>query len=146
MRACQNLNKHSLIQKALSAKLRRYRRVSLKSTFFRRITDCRVSSAVLGGKFVVFLFIFCFISGWAHAEDGYRLWLRYDLIANIEKLSAYKSAITAINFEVDSPIINAAREELSNGLTGLLGTRLPFVQQITQHGALVVGTPQSSKI
>ncbi|MDZ7288740.1 MAG: alpha-glucuronidase [candidate division KSB1 bacterium] len=81
----------------------------------------------------------------SQAEDGYRLWLRYDPITNVEKLGAYRSTLTAINLEGDSPIIEAAREELCNGLSGLLGTRLPFVKKLTQPGALVVGTPQHSK-
>jgi alpha-glucuronidase len=63
----------------------------------------------------------------------------------MSKSCAYKNAISEINLAGDSPTLNAAREELSNGLTGLLGTRLPFVQQVTKHGAIVVGTPQNSK-
>ncbi len=81
----------------------------------------------------------------SQAEDGYRLWLRYDLVSDTEKLRAYRAAITAINLEGDSPTLNAAKEELQNGLSGLLGTPLPFVTQITKQGVLVAGTPQSSK-
>lgn len=87
---------------------------------------------------------FLVLCGFAQAEDGYRLWLRYDLITEAEKLSAYKTAFIAINMEGNSPTLNTARKELSNGLAGLLGTRLAFVQAITKHGVIVVGTPQSS--
>ncbi len=80
------------------------------------------------------------------AEDGYRLWLRYDLITDTKKLDAYKAILTQINLKDDSSTLKAASEELSNGLAGLLGTRLPFVRAITKHGALVAGTPQSSEV
>jgi alpha-glucuronidase len=93
-------------------------------------------------KIVLVLLIMC---GWSQAEDGYRLWLRYEPLSNAQKLSSYKSTITEINLEGESPTLGVAREELSNGLAGLLGTQLSFVHQITQHGALIVGTPQSSK-
>lgn len=84
------------------------------------------------------------LCGFAQAEDGYRLWLRYDLITEAEKLSVYKAAFIAINMEGNSPTLNTARKELSTGLAGLLGRQLAFVQEITQDGVLVVGTPQSS--
>jgi alpha-glucuronidase len=92
-----------------------------------------------------FIVVFLFMYGRSEADDGYRLWLRYEPIASREKLNAYKAAITEINLEGDSPTLNAAREELSKGLAGLLGTPLPFVQKITKPGALVVGTPKSSE-
>ncbi len=60
-------------------------------------------------------------------------------------LRAYKAAIVEINLEGESSTLDMAREELGDGLSGLLGIRLPFVQQLTQHGVLIVGTPQSSK-
>jgi len=90
---------------------------------------------------VVFLSLYNF--SWV--EDGYRVWLRYDRIADGKKLGAYQAALTEINMKGDSPTLKAASEELSNGLAGLLGTRLPFVRAITKHGTLVVGTPQSSE-
>jgi alpha-glucuronidase len=52
------------------------------------------------------------------AEDGYRLWLRYDRIAGAAPLSAVVLATTA---GTDSPSLAAARDELTAGLRGLLG-------------------------
>ncbi len=92
----------------------------------------------------VFLAILSFYN-LTRAKDSYRLWLRYDRIADAKKLSAYKAALTEINLKDDSPTLKAASEELSNGLAGLFGTQLPFVRAITKHGTLVVGTPQSSE-
>jgi alpha-glucuronidase len=59
------------------------------------------------------------------AEDGYRLWLRYDRIADESWRQAYASAfshvVLATPAGADSPTLAAARDELTTGLTGLLG-------------------------
>jgi len=78
------------------------------------------------------------------AEDGYRLWLRYDRVSDAQQLRTYQSAIMAVNFEGDSPTLKVAREELRRGLTGLLGKSPLFVPQIAKDGVLIAGTPQSS--
>jgi hypothetical protein len=72
-----------------------------KKSFFRQILGRapKLASAFLRGKFAAFLFIGVFTDTWARAEDGYRLWLRYDLITNVEKLGEYKAAFTAINMK-----------------------------------------------
>ena len=46
---------------------------------------------------------------WSRAEDGYRLWLRYDFITEVEKLKEYKAALTEINMTGNSQALNAAR-------------------------------------
>jgi alpha-glucuronidase len=55
------------------------------------------------------------------AEDGYRLWLRYDLIDNKALLRHYRQALTAVSFPAGSPTLETARQELLSGLQGLLG-------------------------
>ncbi|HZL46176.1 MAG TPA: alpha-glucuronidase family glycosyl hydrolase [Opitutaceae bacterium] len=59
------------------------------------------------------------------AEDGYRLWLRYDRIADDAQRTAYAAAfghvVLATPAGADSPTIAAARDELMTGLSGLLG-------------------------
>src|ERR1043166_3614468 len=62
----------------------------------------------------------------AFADDGYRLWLRYDRITD-EKLRADYSAATtnivlATPSGAESPTIAAARDELTTALRGLLAT------------------------
>ncbi len=52
------------------------------------------------------------------ADDGYRLWLRYD---RIEGLPAVTSVVLATPAGRDSPTLSAAREELRTGLAGLTG-------------------------
>ncbi|HEX7631512.1 MAG TPA: alpha-glucuronidase family glycosyl hydrolase [Lacunisphaera sp.] len=60
------------------------------------------------------------------AEDGYRLWLRYDRIENATPIPA---VVLSTPHEHDSPTLEAARRELTDGLAGLLGTapRISFV-------------------
>jgi alpha-glucuronidase len=56
----------------------------------------------------------------SHAEDGYRLWLRYDKINNPVKLESYQKLITDFIIDGESPTLLLARKELEAGLKGLL--------------------------
>jgi len=64
------------------------------------------------------------------AEDGYRLWLRYDTIDDVGLRAAYAAAARNIVLETptgaESPVIAAARRELGDGLGGLLGISPTF--------------------
>jgi alpha-glucuronidase len=74
--------------------------------------------------FLVGFWIFAALSA-LRAEDGYRLWLRYDLIPDHAHRAAVSKAIGEVVFAtpagVDSPTLAAARAELTAGLGGLLG-------------------------
>jgi len=72
-------------------------------------------------KRTVFLGLFLLLLNALQAEDGYRLWLRYDLIDNKALLQQYRSALSAMSFPANSPMLAAARNELLLGLQGLLG-------------------------
>lgn len=81
------------------------------------------------------------------AEDGYRLWLRYDLVADETLRRAYASAVSEIVVpENPRPIIASARDELALGLRGLLGAEVPVVTKATRDNALVIGTPRQPEI
>ncbi len=62
------------------------------------------------------------------AEDGYRLWLRYDRIAGATPIATVELVIPAGR---ESPTLDAARRELTEGLAGLLGT----APRISVHAA-----------
>ncbi len=66
----------------------------------------------------------------ARAEDGYRLWLRYDRVADDAQRAAYAQALGRIVLATpagaDSPTLAAARDELTAGLSGLLGLKPVF--------------------
>ncbi|HVU98562.1 MAG TPA: alpha-glucuronidase family glycosyl hydrolase [Puia sp.] len=72
-------------------------------------------------KNTVLLGLFLLLLNALQAEDGYRLWLRYDLIGNKTLLQQYRSALNAIAFPANTPMLAAARQELLTGLQGLLG-------------------------
>lgn len=59
------------------------------------------------------------------AEDGYRLWLRYDKVANAGLLQEYRGQIGSVQFtDASSPTLAIAKKELVNGLQGLLGKKI----------------------
>jgi len=81
----------------------------------------------------------------AKADDGYRLWLRYDpLPANVVK--GYRARVSSIVVQGESPTLDAVRTELVEGCAGLLGSSVPLAEKVERDGALVVGTPQSSPL
>ncbi|MBL7744483.1 MAG: alpha-glucuronidase [Chitinophagaceae bacterium] len=80
------------------------------------------------------------IAGTLLAEDGYRLWLRYDLLSDKTVLNKYRTGITAIVTSGNSATAAIAKEELQNGLQGLLGKKILPANKITD-GTIVAGTP-----
>ena len=67
------------------------------------------------------------LPGLVRAEDGYRLWLRYDRIAGADAIPCVQ-LVTPTGRE--SPTLAAARRELETGLAGLLGAA-PRVEILT---------------
>ncbi|MBK9991799.1 MAG: alpha-glucuronidase [Verrucomicrobia bacterium] len=72
--------------------------------------------------------LFIAIASHARAEDGYRLWLRYELVADEPLRTAYSQAINRVVLATangtESPTTTAARTELVAGLRGLLGREI----------------------
>ncbi|MEI9994430.1 MAG: alpha-glucuronidase family glycosyl hydrolase [Rhizomicrobium sp.] len=83
----------------------------------------------------------------AHAEDGYDLWLRYRQIAP-SPLRVYRSQLATIvpSGRETSPTIAAATEELRRDLSGLLGRPFTVTRAIARDGTIVLGTPTSSPL
>lgn len=92
---------------------------------------------------VMLVMICC--TGHLFAEDGYRLWLRYDKISNPQLLSAYRSQVSGVLSEGHSATLDIAKEELLNGLSGLLGTTIQSSSSIREHN-LVIGTTAGSPL
>ncbi|HEX2586181.1 MAG TPA: alpha-glucuronidase family glycosyl hydrolase [Steroidobacteraceae bacterium] len=80
----------------------------------------------------------------AYAEDGYDLWLRYRPVDS-QWLQSYRQATTKIVLPVSSATLQAAKDELYRGLTGLLNAEPQFESssEVATDGLLVVGTPKS---
>jgi alpha-glucuronidase len=81
----------------------------------------------------------------AQAEDGYRLWLRYDPLP-AEAREAYRARVTSVVVQGRSATLDAARAELVRGCAGLLGVTVPAAGGVGRAGAVVLGTPQSSPL
>ncbi len=60
------------------------------------------------------------------ANDGYRLWLDYQLIDDSVKLENYRSIISSIYSSEDSEIAQTTAQELASGLEALLGEQIPM--------------------
>src|SRR2546429_9705850 len=84
-------------------------------------------------------------AGTPPAEDGYNLWLRYRLVADAQRLGEYRAALSHLVVEGDSPTMRAARDELTVGLGGLLGTEGRRADRIRGDGAIIAGTARTSR-
>ncbi len=82
----------------------------------------------------------------ANAEDGYRLWLRYDVVSNPQMLKEYRTLIKMWKVEGNSPTMTAARHELQIGLDGLLGLNIPETETLSGRGMLIASTYQNSQV
>ena len=91
------------------------------------------------------VFLQLFTAAVAKAEDGYRLWLRYDPLPG-EMIGAYRPRVTSVVVQGRSATLDAIRAELADGCTGLLGGPVPVAGGVDRAGAVVVGTPQSSPL
>jgi alpha-glucuronidase len=81
---------------------------------------------------------FALISFSVKADDGYRLWLKYDLLQDASKRTSYSKSINSIYSSQESPTILAAVEELQMGLKGLLGKNITVVKNIDSKGGNIV--------
>src|SRR5258708_31177762 len=80
------------------------------------------------------------------AEDGYRLWLRYDKVEDPVLLTSYLQKVSVIVVEGASDTEKVLGEELKTGLDGLLGRKTPLTETITEDGVVLVGTPSTSPL
>jgi alpha-glucuronidase len=96
-------------------------------------------------KKIFFITLACLASLLSPAEDGYRLWLRYDKIDDPTLLAGYRKALTAMVFPTASPTLLVARTELDDALQSLLDKKVPARTDITDN-SILAGTPSSSPI
>lgn len=94
-------------------------------------------------KKMFLLFAVLLLAYSSYAGNGYRLWLRYDLVDNTALLNKYRSTISGIYIMDNTPTLLAAKTELLNGLNGLLGKKITVQNAITNN-AIIAGTPASN--
>jgi len=80
------------------------------------------------------------------ADDGYRLWLRYDPVSDPHLLQSYQKLINGWIIEGTSPSSIVTSTELQKGLNGLLGKNIEHVTALKRNGIIVAGTPDNSSI
>lgn len=108
----------------------------------RCVADCRA----LLLQWLLVLMLLCsglLASTSAQAEDGYDLWLRYHPLANAAQLRGNTSEVIVAG---DSPSLQAARDELQRGLSGLLGASPQLSATVTRNGAIVLGAATAPQI
>lgn len=88
-------------------------------------------------KFVLLL-ILLVASPYLFAEDGYRLWLRYDKIDNSSLLQQYRNQINSVIANGISPTLLVAKNELLNGLQGLLDKKFT-VSKEQKTNSIIIG-------
>jgi len=80
-------------------------------------------------------------------DDGYRLWLKYDLIDDVAKRQAYARSAQFIALTGSGPVLRSAAEELQAGLRGLLGKTVPIISSAgSRTGGIVLraGAPAAT--
>src|SRR6185503_11568040 len=77
------------------------------------------------------------------ADDGYRLWLRYDQLST-PAVQQYRRLIKSISVQGNTATFDVIRRELSTGCTGLLGT--PVIVGDRDDASVIVGVPESSAL
>jgi alpha-glucuronidase len=95
-------------------------------------------------KSVALFFSLLFLTAYSHAEDGYRLWLRYDKITNEGLLQQYRTQVSNILFYASSPTLAAAKKELTTGLSGLLDKQVGSSNAFA-NGSVIAFTKGTSK-
>jgi len=78
------------------------------------------------------------------AEDGYRLWLRYEPPGSIT--DAYREAVQQAVVQGDSETFRAIERELDTALGAMLGSSVSVVKEWTSRPAVIIGTPSTSEL
>ena len=91
------------------------------------------------------LVLFVPFCGYVKADDGYRLWLRYEQLP-ARSVNMYRERIRSIAVQGKSLTFDAIRNELKLGCSGLLGTQIEVgdIGEDGQKASVVVGVPETS--
>ncbi|MBD2722395.1 alpha-glucuronidase family glycosyl hydrolase [Hymenobacter armeniacus] len=80
------------------------------------------------------------------ADDGYRLWLKYDRVADASRLAQYRAAAQFVAASGGDAVLTTAAAELQRGLQGLLGQAVPRLAApaSTKRGILLAIDPSAN--
>ena len=79
------------------------------------------------------------------ANDGYKLWLEYNKIANPQAAAVYKQQLKYLIFPGGSDQLRAAKTELLKGLESMLSILPADTKNIAAGQTIIIGTPKSLK-
>src|SRR5690606_26093777 len=88
--------------------------------------------------------VLIFVSSILMADNGYKLWLRYDKISNSSQIEKYTKSISQVIVDGNSATLNLAKEELALGFEGMLGLEIPVTEKATKAGALILEIGRAS--
>ena len=98
-------------------------------------------------RFAVHTFLILMLScPFLQAEDGYRLWLRYDQIEDNHLRKTYLEEINQIFVDGEGQVLNKVERELVKGLGGLLGQPVPLVGVMPKRAGILAGILGQSSI
>ncbi|RZJ57586.1 MAG: hypothetical protein EOO55_03085 [Hymenobacter sp.] len=78
-------------------------------------------------QFLLVLLVFAAAAPRCVANDGYRLWLKYDLVADAGQRAQHRAAAQFIATGGNDVVLKTAAAELPHGLQNLLGQPVPLI-------------------
>lgn len=80
------------------------------------------------------------------AEDGYKLWLRYEPVKDQAKREFISELFSKVIVHGESSTFDAIREELIRAASGMIGTEPGLKEDLSEGASLVIGTPQTCEL
>ena len=97
-------------------------------------------------SFILIVLLSLFSNFNALAEDGYRLWLRFDEIDNKEVKQSYSEKLNQVFVDGEALVLNTAGRELVAGLSGLLGQTILSTRTSTNKPGIIIGIAGQSDL
>ncbi|MCU0643935.1 MAG: alpha-glucuronidase [bacterium] len=88
-------------------------------------------------SFILFFIFILVLNKSSNADDGYRLWLKYDKIADAEVLNSYKKLITSQIVIGESATSQIIKNELSLAFQGLFGETVPERNTLNENALII---------
>jgi alpha-glucuronidase len=79
----------------------------------------------------------------SYAEDGHKLWLRYERITDNQLMESYTPWLKHVSIGDGDQKFQAIKNEVELAASGLLNIRPAFSPDIPEDGGLIIGTPQT---
>jgi alpha-glucuronidase len=98
--------------------------------------------SIIPGSIIAAIVVLSLASSMAWADDGYKLWLKYDKVSDEARLEEYRHMIQALVVPGNSATSQVISAELHRGLSGLLGKEVPWDAPGRIANAVIAVTPK----